>query len=47
MLCAVECITLCTVCLTSVGPSVHGLQIESYYDIIFVWSDIEQPYILV
>ena len=31
----------CTVCLTSVGPSVHGLQIESCYNIIFVWLDTE------
>ena len=46
-MCAIEGITLYTVCLTPVGPSVHGLQIESCYNIISVWSDIEQPYVLV
>ena len=36
----------CTVYLTPVGPSVHGLQIESYYYIIFAWSNtIAQHYI--
>ena len=48
MLCVIEGIPLhCTVCFTSVGPSVHGLQIESCYNIMLVWSDIEQLYVLV
>ena len=47
-MCAIEGITLyCIVWLTSVGPSVHGLQIESCYNIIFVWLETEQHYILV
>ena len=50
MLCIIVCVyavSPCSVFLTRVGLSVHGLQIESCYNIIFVSSDIEQPYILV
>ena len=36
-----------TVYCTPVGPSVHGLQIESCYNIIFVCSDTAQHIALV
>ena len=41
MLCVLLSVLPCTVCFTPVGPSVRGLQIESCYNIIFVWSDTE------
>ena len=41
MLCVLLRVLPCTVFLTPVGPSVHGLQIESCYNIIFVWPDTE------